>query len=389
MFRTFSTSHCRRALRAAPLGLLVLAAGCTEPLDFDLRSLGNGFDTTGAVQQLATRPAPDARGVISYPGYQVAVAQPGDTVTVMAARLGLNAAELAAYNGVDATVPLRSGEVIALPSRVSEPSAATGAITSGPLGAPGGLDVSTLAENAINNRPNATTPVIQSGVEPIRHRVVRGETAFSIARQYSVPVESLAEWNGLGPEFTVREGQFLLIPPPEAGAPLTITLPPAVSEPGAGTDTPTPPSAADPLPVDEDLSPTPEPPVEAPDIGADTTVSDAPMVVPVQGSIIRGYAPGRNEGIDIGAPAGDPVVAAADGTVAAITEDTNGVAILVIRHEDNVLTVYTFIDDLRVSPNQAVTQGQRVASVREGSPSFVHFEVRRGVDSVDPALFLE
>jgi hypothetical protein len=38
---------------------------------------------------------PDAQGVISYPGYQVAVARRGDTVGSVAARVGLSAQELA------------------------------------------------------------------------------------------------------------------------------------------------------------------------------------------------------------------------------------------------------------------------------------------------------
>ena len=45
----------------------------------------------------AARPAADARGIISYPGYQVAVARRGDTVDSLAARIGLPAGDLAAY----------------------------------------------------------------------------------------------------------------------------------------------------------------------------------------------------------------------------------------------------------------------------------------------------
>ena len=40
----------------------------------------------------------------------------------------------------------------------------------------------------------------------------RGETAYTIARLYNVSAKSLAEWNGLGPDLAVREGQYLLIP---------------------------------------------------------------------------------------------------------------------------------------------------------------------------------
>ncbi|MDX1743214.1 MAG: peptidase M23, partial [Ruegeria sp.] len=66
---------------------LVILAGCEGPLDYDLRGNVGGFSTTDAAQAAtASRPAPDARGVISYPTYQVVVARRGDTVADVAAR---------------------------------------------------------------------------------------------------------------------------------------------------------------------------------------------------------------------------------------------------------------------------------------------------------------
>ena len=37
---------------------------------------------------------------------------------------------------------------------------------------------------------------------------------------------------------------------------------------------------------------------------------------------------------------------------------------------------------------QMSAQGQAMASVADGSPSFLHFEVRDGLESVDPADYL-
>lgn len=238
------TLQCPRGpLMIATCGLLVLAA-CDEPLDFDLRGLGGGFTTAQAAQNAtADRPAPDNRGVISYPNYQVAVARRGDTLQDVATRVGLPASELAKFNGVETDVPLRDGEIIALPRRVSEPSPSTGAVQ------PSSVDVTTLAGNAIDNA--APTPVAnsttstsqpQTGQEPIRHRVERGETAFTIARLYQVPAKSLAEWNGLNADFAVREGQYLLIPVARTNAPeRNAPAPAATTAPGAGSPTPLPP----------------------------------------------------------------------------------------------------------------------------------------------------
>jgi murein DD-endopeptidase MepM/ murein hydrolase activator NlpD len=82
------------------------------------------------------------------------------------------------------------------------------------------------------------------------------------------------------------------------------------------------------------------------------------------------------------------VRAAADGTVAAITKDTDQVPIVVIRHADNLLTVYAGLDALTVERGAAVTRGQPIAVVRRADPAFLHFEVRRGTEPLDPVEFL-
>ncbi|HHX91301.1 MAG TPA: M23 family metallopeptidase, partial [Paracoccus sp.] len=162
--------------------------------------------------------------------------------------------------------------------------------------------------------------------------------------------------------------------------------------PGQGSPTPVPPSASQPLPA-ENPAPagqgalaTTTPPVA--DMSGQRT-DGARLAMPVDGRIIRAYARGRNDGIGIGAPAGAQVRAAAAGTVAAITQDADQVPILVVRHDNNLLTVYANIDDIRVERGARVTRGQNLATVRQGDPSFLHFEVREGFESVDPMPYLQ
>ncbi|MCX7566220.1 peptidoglycan DD-metalloendopeptidase family protein [Sulfitobacter sp. F26169L] len=396
---------------AACIGL----SGCAKPLDFDLRGLGGGFTTANAAQApLATRPQPDDRGVISYPNYQVAVARRGDTLADVARRIGLDTNALAKFNGIDPFVTLRKDEIIALPTRVAEPSPATGAAATGPIKP---VDITSVAGDAIARAPAtpgvqttalapANTPKTQTGKEPVRHKVERGETAFTVARLYSVPVKDLAQWNGLGADFAIREGQFLLIPvptqnPPKIAPSKTETATPL---PGEGSSTPTPPSATKPLPAEKvapakpattAAAPTPETTaVEKPakpvaDVGKTTKpASSGKLVRPVNGTIIREYAKGKNEGINIKAAAGTAVKAADAGTVAAITKSADGVPIVVVRHGGNLLTVYANVTDVAVKKGDSVSRGQNIAKLRGGSDSFVHFEVRKGFDSVDPNPYL-
>ena len=377
------------------LSVLALLAACSEPLDLDMRGLINGgFNTADAARAAtAPRPQPDDRGVISYPNYQVAVARRGDTLAQLAARVGLPADELARYNGVQTGDPLRAGEIIALPRRVAEPSPETGAISTGPIRPGSEIDITTLAGDAIDRSaptPATERPTPQTGSEPIRHQVKRGETAFTISRLYNVSVRSLAEWNGLDSSFTLREGQYLLIPVVTAAV---STQEDTTRLPGTGSPTPEPPSASQPLPEETPAAAaTTTATAAAPiaNLGKQTgaSASNAAMSFPVQGSIIREYAKGRNDGIDIGASVGTTVKAAASGQVAAITRNTDGINILVIRHPDNLLSVYTHVDNITVAKGDAVSRGQSIAKVADFEPSRVHFEVRKGFDSVDPMGYL-
>ncbi len=391
----------------------VTLAGCagSDGFDVDMRDrLGARFDTsTAALNSIAIRPTPDSRGVLSYPGYQVALSRRGDTVVDVASRVGVPVEELARHNGLPPALSLRAGEVLALPRRVAEPAPPAGSVT-GPVrtAAIGGGRVVTAALDpppvapappaaaiaapvgaapaAEASRPRPSASGLPAGPEPIRHKVAAGETAFTIARLYDVPPRALGDWNGLAPDLAVREGQFLLIPVvvEQAGGD-------GGTAPGTGTLAPAPPSAAAPLPREEALAGPAAATPPSPDLAAGATApaTGGRLAPPVVGSIIRPFAKGRNEGIDIAAAAGAPVSAAGDGTVAAITRDTDQVPILVLRHPGNLLTVYAGVDQIAVARGDSVTRGQQIAVVREGSPAAIHFEVREGFDSVDPVDYFE
>lgn len=414
--QSMTTASFRLRAIGLTTALLALSActggqpGMLNDLDWDFRGGANTLDTTAAARQAtAARPSPDANGVISYPGYQVAVARRGDTVSSLAARVGLNPGELASYNAIQPDAPLRDGEVLALPRRVAAAGSGAGAggvigggnVAAAPLPTAGAVSVTSIATTALDrvqSSPSSAPAAAAAAPDdsrlgamaPTRHQVKRGETAFSIARTYNVSARSLADWNGLGPDLAVREGQYLMIPTP-SGAPPEKPVE-VVTAPGQGSPTPTPPSAAKPLPAEET-----KPAAQAaqdrpasPDLGQQRTASSAAQfAMPVAGNIIRGYEPPKNEGIDIAAPAGTPVKAAAAGTVAAITQDTAQTPIIVIRHEGGLLTVYAGVAGTTVKKGDRVTKGQTIANVRSGNPSFLHFEVRRGAASTDPMPFLK
>ena len=380
--------NLNKILKIIPFLILLNVGSCgvLSNLDFDLR--GNEYDTSDAVRKaMKTRPLPDSRGIISYATYEVAVARQGDTVKSIANRLGLEPKNVATYNGLSSLEKLNEGQLISLPNqtvaRKTKPNRSTSNRSK--------VNVTELASTAIEAATNKKTVIKKSASEqenePVRHKVSRGETAFTISRLYNVSIRSLADWNGLDSNYTIREGQYLLIPlprdqtNPEVGA----------VNPGGNNKTPFPPSSSEalPKPISKDKSET----TSGKSIGSDqpqniATNDKGRFSYPVNGKIIRDYVKNKTDGIDISAPVGTPIIAAENGIVAAITADTQEVPIIVLKHEGNLLTVYAGVGDISVKEKDEVSRSQLLGKIQPGNPPFVHFEVRRGFESLDPMDFL-
>ena len=378
--RLFTTS-----IILAILGLFIASCGGPEPFSADTVP-------RATPQSISSNPTKD--GVIAMDTYKVAIAQRGETLEALANRLGLEPTVLARANGIRPEDKLTNAEVIVLPKGFRSRHSGGAIISSALKSNDKNIDIKQLAQTAIDDaQPHATTaakPPKQSLVAknadgPVRHKVERGETAFTISRLYDVSVRSLAEWNGLDKEFTIRDGQYLLIPVGTAPA-NTIA---AVSKPGNGSATPIPPSAKTPLPYEDVPAETPF--IEEPPLAKQQTPSahSAQMVFPIDGTIIREYAKGSNDGIDMLGSAGAPVFAAAGGKVAALTTDADQVPIMVIKHPDNILTVYANVHNISVVKGDVVSRGQKIATLPETAPVSIHFEVRKGFNSVDPMNYLQ
>ena len=367
--------------------LNVGSCGVLNNLDFDLR--GNEYDTSDAVRKaMKTRPLPDSRGIISYATYEVAVARQGDTIKSIAGRLGLEPKNVASYNGMSSLEKLNEGQLISLPNRIITKELQV----NNPTSNRNEVNVTELASTAIETATNKKKVINKSALkqenEPIRHKVSRGETAFTISRLYNVSIRSLADWNGLDSNYTIREGQYLLIPLPREQKASEV----ATVKPGESSKTPSPPSSSEalPEPISADTSEK---------ISAKPKASDPPENIeinetgrfsyPVNGKIIRDYVKNKTDGIDISAPVGSPVMAAQKGIVAAITADTQEVPIIVLKHEGNLLTVYAGVGDVAVKEKDKVSKSQLLGKIRPGNPPFVHFEVRRGFEALDPMEFLD
>lgn len=352
--------------------------------DFDFR--GNSFDTSdAALQATQSRPKANELGIISYPTYQIAVARRDDTIESMAERLGQNPGELARYNGLAEGERLRNGEVLALPrtgSRGGQYLESSDEIEETTLSKD--INVLELADNALkvaggsaNNQLDRTSSDAKNLMDPIKHNVVRGETVFTISRLYNISVRSLADWNGLDSDYTLREGQILIIPLVDKKA--TKNTQKEIDQ----SAVPAPPSSKKPQPRNvntQEFSKSTDTKISVPENGK--------MAYPLEGLVIREYSKNINDGIDFTARAGTKVVAADTGLVATVTEDINQIAIVVLKHPGNILTVYANLTNINVSTNQNVNRGDILGEIPDGDPPYLHFEIREGFESVDPLEYL-
>ncbi|WP_337874063.1 peptidoglycan DD-metalloendopeptidase family protein [Exiguobacterium sp.] len=121
-----------------------------------------------------------------------------------------------------------------------------------------------------------------------------------------------------------------------------------------------------------------------------STTSTAKMVIPTKGTLTQKYGPASGQygytfhnGIDLAAPRGTPVVAAASGQVIVSRNYGAYGNHIMMTHQLNgqtYITVYAHLDRLNVVKGQTVAKGTTIGAVGNTGNSFgnhLHFEVHR------------
>jgi len=271
--------------------------------------------------------------------------------------------------------------------------------------------------------------------------VAKGDNLSMIAKKSGVPFGTLARMNGLVAPYVLQVGQKLLLPagaapanavavasaapsPSPTVAPVPLPAPPVPSvssaplppPPGAAPAATAPqvvsvsPNATPAVPVPAPIAPAAAtPPVSAP-ISTPTQTAVLPVaplpappaqsgrgfIWPLKGDVILEYGTTghgqHNDGINIAAARGTPVLAAESGVVAYAGNELRGFGnLLLIKHEGGWMTAYAHNDALLVKRGDMVKRGQKIAKVGDSggvSQPQLHFEVRQGTRAVDPATVL-
>ena len=124
-------------------------------------------------------------------------------------------------------------------------------------------------------------------------------------------------------------------------------------------------------------------------------LDESEFIWPVEGGILTsrfGVRKGRShDGIDISAPRGTPVKAAADGKVVYAGRLSGYGNLIILKHGRGLFTAYAHADKNKVSKGDKVRQGEVIATVgRSGRASgpHCHFEVREKTVARNPLYFL-
>lgn len=99
----------------------------------------------------------------------------------------------------------------------------------------------------------------------------------------------------------------------------------------------------------------------------------------------------NHKGMDLAAPTGTPIYAAAGGTVTTARYSGNAGKMIVINHGDGLVTIYMHCNAMYVSAGQKVSKGQNIAAVGNTGNStgpHLHFQVEVNGTPVNPRSYL-
>ncbi len=202
------------------------------------------------------------------------------------------------------------------------------------------------------------------------HRVGTGETGIAIARAYGIPWSVIVMTNNLAEPFVLRVGQRLLLPAEATSSAETRAAAFKVDIDDIATGSAPAQTVTGPFP-------------EAPATGFAGRFS-----WPIVGAVAEQFGPageGRvNRGIEIAAPAGSDIRAAAAGTVAFVGNGGSAGygGLILVRHGDRWISVYGRAAQATVARGQTVKAGETIGSISDDAK--LHFELRKNRAPVDP-----
>ncbi len=228
------------------------------------------------------------------------------------------------------------------------------------------------------------------------HVVSKGETLYSIAWRYNLNYKELARANGVGREYHIYPGQKLKLQyslPPQKAPSRTVksgSSSKKANKTSPGKSRNDSVKTVTKAPDKRSKKTSPETPQKSPGTHSKSPES---WVWPAKGKLVATFSSngGLNKGIDIRGNLGEPVHAAAAGTVVYSGSGLRGYGkLLIVKHSDKYLSAYAHNRKLLVKQGVQVKAGDKIAEMGSSGTDKVklHFEIRYDGNPVDPLRFL-
>jgi lipoprotein NlpD len=226
----------------------------------------------------------------------------------------------------------------------------------------------------------APTPVQRPKLKPGYYTVRAGDTVFAIARRFGRNPKDIIAWNQLQTPNTIEVGQLLRITPPMGTA---IASP--VRVPDVNVVKQTKASNTTTQEVIEETSISNNNGQEA-----ENTTTTSTWIWPTQGAVIANFDGKQQRGIEIANIEGTPISATADGVVVIAAPQRGYGNLVVIKHDNDILSAYAYNRLVKVSEGQKVKKGQVIAEMGsvDTDRSKLQFQIRKNTIPVDPLIYL-
>lgn len=203
------------------------------------------------------------------------------------------------------------------------------------------------------------------------HKVAKGETLYSIAFRYGLDYRAIAKLNHLQPPYKIHPSQKLHLrsakakPIQRQRKKLSAARKRRITQPITRRAT----------------------------LSSHRKFRQIKWQWPTSGRVISTFSPraGGNSGLDIAGHFGQPIYAAATGTVVYCGSGLRGYGkLIIIKHNDEYLSAYAHNSQLLVNEGNLVKAGQLIAKMGNTGNTRIklHFEIRQAGKPVNPLAYL-
>ena len=271
--------------------------------------------------------------------------------------------------------------------------------------------------------------------KPGFYTVKKGDTLLRISQQFKQNIRDLVEWNKLSNANSIKIGQSLRVQLPEGAQVSGVILDSGIESRPLNDNSAAPQSTQNPVQIDSGVEAKPlngnsaasqstqkstsvsaksgplgnkipysdqalieqqRADVGTPARGLDTSRKPGEtkplagrFMWPTEGTVVQTFEESK-KGIDITGQSGQPIFAAAEGTVLYAKNMRGYGNLVIIDHTDGIVSAYAHNKIILIREGQAVAKGQKIAEMGSVDSDIVklHFEIRQLGKVVDPVPLL-